>query len=346
VEDLVISKWVLVGFLIVVFFVLGPVMRGSGKFFQRMPWLWGVIAVLGLGSVVLMYGPYRLELEALMFQHVECPISSVESGNQFTIRGMTIKRRHFVLTDTQLPEGEDAEAESRTALEDRLKRKYGVIRYVGECGEPPCEVRLLVKKTDIGEEMVQQGHLVGIGSLAATRPAVSEPAADGGITTDDDSAEDGTQGVPVADAADDDSAAEAAHPDSATTAPEEAALPEATEATEPEASAADGDAADGDAAEQAPVRKIPRWRAILRWPGWIMLGFIGATALGQLLNRRFQGLVTLLPIAGWAIYAIVRSVQIDVSFVPPLITLIMIVLLGPRGAKANEKYLADKASKS
>jgi hypothetical protein len=61
---------------------------------------------------------------------------------------------------------------------------------------------------------------------------------------------------------------------------------------------------------------------------WAVVGFVGASLLGQVLNGRGMPLIFLLVIAALAIRSIVTSVQNDISLVPPVVCLGIIVLLG------------------
>ncbi len=84
------------------------------------------------------------------------------------------------------------------------------------------------------------------------------------------------------------------------------------------------------------------WPAWLRYIIWAILGFFGATTLGMVMNRRFHGLIFLMPILGAAAWSIYRSHVSGATMAPPIITLAMILLLWKSGAMANLQYLEGR----
>jgi hypothetical protein len=125
----------------------------------------------------LLFGPYRADLDRWAIEEAESAVSTVDTGNQFTVRASAFLSRTVVLADTALPAGPAGQRRAKAALEELIAgRRVGLALVSPDSGErEPWRVRGRLGQLDLNRLMVERGHLAGTGPLANVRVTAATP---------------------------------------------------------------------------------------------------------------------------------------------------------------------------
>ncbi len=287
--------------------------------------LWGAMLLVGM---LLLRGPISDLMDPSFVSSVgEIPVKQVVSAREFTVVGWLYKDRHIVLAGTRLPASSSEQERAETELVRLLGTKKRVIitfsQPVRRLPEPWPAV-VTANGLNLNRSMVAGGFLLPDGQQLGDSPA---PLATGENAPRTAPAH--SQVAP--------SALPAPTSQSADETDAPVTIPDTAPPSSPETSSQPGvpPAAQSGAEPWPSEIQLPK---AVRYALWVLAGFLGATSLGMVLNRR-SGWPALLIIVGLAIRSIVLSHQAGVSIWPPIVCLVMIVSMGGGGASANREFL-------